>query len=152
MQRMLKKPQFNLNHKVWARPKRTIWGLSNWLDLWLTRNWWSTELDWSQLSITNALWTSLRKRMFNQGSTSIESFQNYQQHLGLQGRLAAMTRFLVQLTAITDQKWSGYTRIPHNTAFLQLRLLFPMDQLPRVGSSTLRDYGDSGPDSIPDSP
>jgi hypothetical protein len=45
--------------------------------------------------------------MFNQGITSIESFQNYQQHLGLQGRLAAMTRFLVQLTAIADQSGHG---------------------------------------------
>jgi hypothetical protein len=45
--------------------------------------------------------------MFNQGSTSIESFQNYQQHLGLQGRLAAMTRFLVQSAAIVDQSGHG---------------------------------------------
>jgi hypothetical protein len=43
------KATFKLNHKVWARPKRTNSGLRNWLDLWLTRNWWSTELDWSQL-------------------------------------------------------------------------------------------------------
>jgi hypothetical protein len=114
------KQHFSLNHKVWARPKRTSSGLRNWSDLWLTRNWWSTELDWSQLSINNALRTSLLKGMFNQGSTSIESFHNYQQHLGLQGRLAAMTRLLAQPTAIVDQRWSWYTRIPHNTAFSRL--------------------------------
>jgi hypothetical protein len=87
------KPHVNSNHKVWARPKRTSSGLRNWLDMWLTRNWWSTELDWSQLSITIALRTLLLKGMFNQVITSIESFQDYQQHLGLQGRLAATTRF-----------------------------------------------------------
>jgi hypothetical protein len=68
------KQQFNLNHKVWARPKRTSSGLRNWLDLWLTRNWWSTELDWSQLGIINALRTSLLEGMFNQGSTSMRVF------------------------------------------------------------------------------
>jgi hypothetical protein len=44
------KPHFNLNHKVWARPKRLSSGLWNWLDLWLTQSLWSTELDWSQLA------------------------------------------------------------------------------------------------------
>jgi hypothetical protein len=39
-----------------------------------------------------------------------------------------------------------------NTTLLQLRILFPTYQLPRFGSSTRRDYDDSGPDSIPDSP
>jgi hypothetical protein len=101
------KPHFNSNHKVWARLKRTSSEFRNRLDLWLTRSWWSTELDWSQLSINNALRTPLRKRMFNQGSTSIESFQDYQQHLGLQSKLAAMTRFLVRPTAIADQSGHG---------------------------------------------
>jgi hypothetical protein len=31
------KPHFNLNHKVWARPKRTSSGLRNRLDLWLAQ-------------------------------------------------------------------------------------------------------------------
>jgi hypothetical protein len=53
------KPHFNLNHKVWARPKRTSSGLRNQLDLWLAQNSWGTDLDWSQLSINNALWTSM---------------------------------------------------------------------------------------------
>jgi hypothetical protein len=69
------KQHFNSNYKVWARPKRTSLGLRNWLDLWLTWNWWSTELDWSQLSINNALRTSLLKGVFNQGSTSMRVFR-----------------------------------------------------------------------------
>jgi hypothetical protein len=44
------KQHSNLDHKVWARPKETSSGLRNWLDLWLTRDLWSTELDSSQLA------------------------------------------------------------------------------------------------------
>jgi hypothetical protein len=44
------KPHFNLNHKVWARPKRLSSGRRNRSNLWLTRKLWSTELDWSQLA------------------------------------------------------------------------------------------------------
>jgi hypothetical protein len=69
------KQHFNLNHKGRARPKRTSSGLRNWLDLWLTQNWWSTELDWSQLSIINASRTSLLKGVFTQGSTSMRVFR-----------------------------------------------------------------------------
>jgi hypothetical protein len=69
------KQHFNLNHKVWARPKRTSSGFRKWLDLWLTQNWWIIELDWSQISIINAVRTSLLKGMFNQGSTSMRVFR-----------------------------------------------------------------------------
>jgi hypothetical protein len=69
------KPHFNLNHKVWARPKRTSSRLRNRLDLGLPQHSWSTDLDWSQLSIINAVRTSLLKEMFNQGSTSMRVFR-----------------------------------------------------------------------------
>jgi hypothetical protein len=69
------KPHFNLNRKVWARPKRTSSGFRNRLDLGLAQNSWSTDLDWSQLSIINASRTSLLKGMFNQGSTSMRVFR-----------------------------------------------------------------------------
>jgi hypothetical protein len=64
--------------------------------------------------------------------------QNYQTTFGIQGRLAAMTRFLVQPTMIVDQKWSWYTRVPYNTTLLRLRILSLTDQLPRVRSCILR--------------
>jgi hypothetical protein len=69
------KQHFNLNRKVWARPKRTSSGFRSRLDLGLAQNSWSTDLDWSQLSIINASRTSLRERMFNQGSTSMRVFE-----------------------------------------------------------------------------
>jgi hypothetical protein len=50
IQCMLKSNIFNLKHKVVSKTQRTSSGLSNRLDLWLTRNLWSTELDWSQLA------------------------------------------------------------------------------------------------------
>jgi hypothetical protein len=56
------KQHFNLNHKVWARPKRTSSGLRNRLDLGLAQNLWSTDLDWSQLSINNAYKDNYGKR------------------------------------------------------------------------------------------
>jgi hypothetical protein len=93
------KPHFNLNHKVWARPKRTSSGFRNRLDLWLAQNSWSTDLDWSQLSINNALRTSLLKEIFNPGITLMGVFRITKQHLELQCKLAAMTRFLVQPSA-----------------------------------------------------
>jgi hypothetical protein len=69
------KPHFNSNYKVWARPKRTISGLRNRLDLWLHKHSWSTDLDRSQLSIINVVRTSLLKGMFNWGSTSMRVFR-----------------------------------------------------------------------------
>jgi hypothetical protein len=45
--------------------------------------------------------------MFNQGSTLTRVFRITKQHLELQYRLVAMTRFLVQLTAIVDQSGHG---------------------------------------------
>jgi hypothetical protein len=82
------KQPFNLNHKVWARPKETSSGFRNWLDLWLAQNSWSTDLDWSQLSINNALRTSLLKGIFNPGITSMRVFRITKQHLELQCRLS----------------------------------------------------------------
>jgi hypothetical protein len=38
------------------------------------KNLWSTDLDWSQLSINDALRTAGLKGMFNQGSTSMRVF------------------------------------------------------------------------------
>jgi hypothetical protein len=66
---------FNLNHRVWARPKRTSLGLRNRLIFGWHKNSWSTDLDRSQLSINNAVRTSLLKGMFNQGSTSMRVFR-----------------------------------------------------------------------------
>jgi hypothetical protein len=59
-------PHFNLNHKVWARPKGTSSVFRNRLDLWRAQNSWSTDLDWSQLSMNNAFQTTLLKEIFNQ--------------------------------------------------------------------------------------
>jgi hypothetical protein len=77
------KQHFNLNHKVWARPKETNSRFRNRLDLWLAQNSWSTDLDWSQLSINNVLRTSLLKEKFNPGITSMGGFQNYQTTFGI---------------------------------------------------------------------
>jgi hypothetical protein len=75
------KQHFNLNYKVWARPKETSSGFRNRLYLWLAQNSWSTDLDWSQLNISNALRTSLRNEVFNQGITSMRVFRITKQHL-----------------------------------------------------------------------
>jgi hypothetical protein len=64
-------------------------------------------------SINNALRTLLLKEMFNPGITSMRVFRITKQHLELQFRLAAITRFLVQLTAIVNQKRLWYTRVPY---------------------------------------
>jgi hypothetical protein len=70
------KPRFKFKSQGLSKTrKRSSSGLRNWLDLWLTRNWWGTELNWSQLSINNALRTPLLKGMFNQGSTSMRVFR-----------------------------------------------------------------------------
>jgi hypothetical protein len=51
MQCMLKSNIFLIsNTRFWPRPKRISSGLKNRLDLWLTRNSWSTKLDGSQLA------------------------------------------------------------------------------------------------------
>jgi hypothetical protein len=76
--------------------------------------------------------------MFNQGITSMRVFRITEQHLELQCRLAATTRFLVRPIAIVNQKRLWYTRVPYNTALLRLRIFISHIQLPRVGSSTLR--------------
>jgi hypothetical protein len=108
------KQHFKSNHKVWARPKETSSGLMNRLDLWLAQNSWSTDLDWSQLSINNALRSSLLEGMFNPGSTSMRVFRITKQHLELQGRLAAVTRFLIRPTALDNPTWLLRTRVPCN--------------------------------------
>jgi hypothetical protein len=64
-------------------------------------------------SVNNALRTLLPKEMFNPGITSTRVFRITKQHLEIQCRLAATTRFLVQLTTIVNQKWWWYTRVPY---------------------------------------
>jgi hypothetical protein len=72
---------------------------------------------------------------------------------GITTQTSCTKKLLVQPTAIANQTRLWYTRVPFKyTTLVRLRTLFPTYQLPRVGSYTLRDYGDSGPDSTPDSP
>jgi hypothetical protein len=59
---------------------------------------------------------------------------------------------LVQPTTIVNQTW-WYARIPYKYPTLTTQnFIFPHASFLGLGSSILRDYGDSDPDSIPDSP
>jgi hypothetical protein len=69
------------------------------------RTWWITT------STNNALRTLLLKERFNPGITLMRVFRISKQHLELQCRLAATTRFLVQPTAIVNQMRLWYTRV-----------------------------------------
>jgi hypothetical protein len=89
--------------------------------------------------------------MFNQGITSMRGFRNYQTMFGVTMQTSCTKKLLVQPTTIANQT-RLYTRVPTTTTLVRLRILFPTYQLPRVGSSMLKDYGDSGPNSTPDSP
>jgi hypothetical protein len=51
--------------------------------------------------------------MFNQGITLLRVFRITKQHLELQCRMVATTRFLVQPTAIVNQTWLLRTRVPY---------------------------------------
>jgi hypothetical protein len=64
-------------------------------------------------SINNALRTLLLKEMFNSGITLMRVFRITKQHLGIQCRLVATTRFLVQPTAIDNPTWLLRTRVPY---------------------------------------
>jgi hypothetical protein len=68
---------------------------------------------WITTSINNALRTLLLNGMFNPGITSMRVFRITKQHMELQCRLAATTRFLVQLTAKVNQKRLWFTRVPY---------------------------------------
>jgi hypothetical protein len=63
-----------------------------------------------------------------------------------------MTRFLVQLTAMVNQKLLWYTRVPYNTTLLMAQNLISHVPTSKGGVFHTKGYGDSGPDSIPDSP
>jgi hypothetical protein len=90
------------------------------------------------------------RKMFNQGVTSMRGFR-IPTTFGITMQTSGTKKLLVQPTATANQ--CGCTLgFLTNTTLVRLRILFPTYQLPRVGSSMLRDYGDSGPDSTPDSP
>jgi hypothetical protein len=74
---------------------------------------------------------------------------DHEQLLGLQCRLAAQKKLLAQPTTTTNQHTLGFLK---TITFVRLRTLFQTYQLPRVGSSMPKNYGDSGLDSTPDSP
>jgi hypothetical protein len=63
--------------------------------------------------------------MFNSGITLTRVFRITKQHLEIQCRLTATTRFLVRPIATVNQKRLWYPRVPYNTALLRFRILFP---------------------------
>jgi hypothetical protein len=65
-------------------------------------------------SINKVLQKSLREEMFNQGSTLTRVFRITKQHLELQCRLAATTRFLIRPISIDNPTWLLRTRVPYN--------------------------------------
>jgi hypothetical protein len=61
-------------------------------------------------------------------------------------------RLLVQPTTKTNQKQLHTLGVPYNYYTRTTQHFIPTYQLPRVGSSMPKNYGDSGPDSTQDSP
>jgi hypothetical protein len=72
---------------------------------------------------------------------------DHQQLLGLQCRLAARKKLLVQPTTKTNQTQLHTLGFLTTMTLVRLKTLLQTYQLPRVGSSMSKDYGVSGPDS-----
>jgi hypothetical protein len=102
-------------------------------------------------SINNALRRPQRKKMFNQGITSMRGFRNYQTTFGVTLQTSCTKKLLVQATATANQRGCTLGFLT-NTTLVRFRILFPTYQLPTVGSPMLEDNGDLGPDSTPDLP
>jgi hypothetical protein len=103
--------------KSWARPKGISSGLRDRSDLdWqeiFGRVWDSLQnFDLIITSISNTLRRSLRKKMFNQGITSMRGFRNYQTTFGITMQTSCTKKLLVQPTATANQTWL-YTRVPY---------------------------------------
>jgi hypothetical protein len=84
-----KKWQKLVIHRVVSKTKRIRSGLRIRLNLWLARNFWTTELWLITTGTNNTLQRSLRKEMFKPGITSMTVFRITKQHLELQCRLDA---------------------------------------------------------------
>jgi hypothetical protein len=107
------KVTYNLNHKVLSKIEKNKFKIEESIGSLIGTKFMEHGTWLITTSINNALRTLLLKEMFNPGITSLRGFQNYQQQLDLQCRLAATTRFLVQPTAIVNQTQLWYTRVPY---------------------------------------
>jgi hypothetical protein len=89
--------------------------------------------------------------MFNQDITSTRGFLELPTMFGITMQTSRTKKLLAQPTAIVNQT-RLHTRVPYKYYTRTTQNFISTCQLPRVGSSMLKNYGDSGPDSTPDSP